>query len=112
MKKLIISLYVFFFTGGTYAQERQNTVVAEFDFNKPSHFVFVKPDSIKWRLPVVIADTIRVALLVTHGKVRFAHRHEGYMVIRLKDTVYLDDKKRELKLPVIVWNVKPKKQLP
>lgn len=99
MKKLLLAAYIFFCTGGTYAQERQNTVVAELDFNRSTVLQFVKP------------DTLRATLLITRNRMRMAYSYEGYMVIHQKDTIYLDDRKRVIKLPVKVWGVKIKDKL-
>lgn len=95
MKKILLATYIFFCTGGTYAQERQNTVVAEIDFNRPTRLQFVEPK----------ADTLRATLLITRNRMRMAYSYEGYAVIRQRDTVYLDDKKRLIKPPVKVWGV-------
>lgn len=100
MKKLLLCFYIFFCTGGTYAQQRQNVVVAEVDFNKPTI------------LSVTRADTVRATFLITRGHMQIAHSYEGYAVIRQRDTICLDDRMRPLKAPVMVWNVKILKQNP
>lgn len=127
MKKLLLAAYIFFFTGGCFAQsickhgianckswdcaqQRQNTVVAEIDFNKPTTCFFCK------------ADTIRAKLLITRGRMRYAHSYEGYAVIGWLatgpdnkvqwDTLYLDDRKRLLKPPVKVWGMERKEGKP
>lgn len=97
MKKIILATYIFFCTGGTYAQERQNNVVAEVDFNRP---MVIKPSYLNWK-----NDTIRAALLITRGHMQMAHEKPGYVVYRSKDTIYLDDRKMVLKAPVKVWMV-------
>lgn len=118
MKKFILAAYIFFCTGGTYAQvkvcnhpmvgcwciERIDTLVAELDFNRPLTLP-VNPYSIKWRMPVIKPDTLRATLLITRNRMRMAYSYEGYVVIRQRDTVYLDDKKRLIKPPVKVWGV-------
>lgn len=96
MKKALLAAYVFFCTGGTYAQERQNSVVAEIDFNRPTPLQFVPPK----------ADTIRATLLISSGHMAIAHQRPGYVVYRQRDTIYLDDRMKPLKAPVTVWNVK------
>lgn len=95
MKKIILATYIFFCTGGTYAQERQNTVVAEIDINRPATLQFVQYRS----------DTLRATLLITRGHMQMAHEKPGYVVYRSKDTIYLDDRKMVLKAPVKVWMV-------
>lgn len=93
MKKLILATYILFCTGGTYAQPRQNVVVAEVDFNRPAPLQFVQYRS----------DTVRATLLITRGHMQMAHEKPGYVVYRSKDTIYLDDRKIQLKAPVKVW---------
>jgi hypothetical protein len=97
MKKILFSLYIFFCTGGTYAQDRKNNIVAEIDFNRPAQLVFK-------------ADTVRATFLITRGRMQIAHSYEGYAIIKGRDTVYLDDRKRVLKAPVTVWSTKIKTQ--
>ena len=100
MKKTLLAAYLFFCTGGTYAQQRQKVVVAEFDFYKPPTLLLHK------------ADTIRATFLITRGRMQIAHSYEGYAVIRQRDTIYLDDRMRPLKAPVTVWNAKLLKPKP
>lgn len=96
MKKALLAAYIFLCTGGTYAQQRQNVVVAEVDFNRPALMQFVQYRS----------DTVRASLLITRGHMQIAHEKPGYVVYRSKDTIYLDDRKMVLKAPVKVWLVK------
>jgi hypothetical protein len=116
MKKFLLAAYIFFFTGGCFAQtfcahavnncqcnpqQRQNTVVAEIDFNSKK---------------IEKIDTIRVTLLVTRNNMRMAFSYEGYAVIRTVqtfgmfqcDTTFLDDRKRLIKPPITVWGMKEK----
>lgn len=95
MKKLLLATYIFLCTGGTYAQERQNTVVAEVDFNRQT-LQFTQYRS----------DTVRVTMLrsVCDRKC-MPFTDKGYVVYRTKDTIYLDDRKIEFKAPVKVWMV-------
>jgi len=97
MKKSLLVLYIFFCACCAFSQGRQNTVVAEVDFNRPPTIV-IKPSYLKY------ADTVRAALQVTRGHMTIAHERMGYVVFRLKDTIYLDDRKRQLKAPVKVWS--------
>jgi hypothetical protein len=99
MKKALLASYIFFCTGGTYAQQRQNVVVAEVDFNRPAALQFVQYRS----------DTVRATLLITRGHMQMAHEKPGYVVYRTKDTIYLDDRKIQLKAPVKVWATKIEK---
>jgi hypothetical protein len=99
MKKALLAAYIFFCTGGTYAQQRQNVVVAEVDFNRATVLQFAQ-----YR-----ADTVRATLLITRGHMQMAHEKPGYVIYRTKDTVYLDDRKMVLKAPVKVWMVKKEK---
>lgn len=101
MKKALLALYIFFCTGGTYAQPRQNAVVAEVDFNRPTTLQFNKPDTSGW----FRSDTIRATFLITRGHMQIAHEKPGYVVYRSKDTIYLDDRKMVLKAPVRVWMI-------
>jgi hypothetical protein len=96
MKHTLLSLYIFFCTGGTYAQDRQNAVAAELDFNRSTTLQFARQ------------DTIRATLLITQGHMTIAHEKPGYVVIRAKDTVYLDDRKIIIKPPATVWGYKAK----
>jgi hypothetical protein len=100
MKHTLITLYLVIFTGGTYAQTRPNTVVAEVDFNRPNTMV-IKPSYLNLK-----QDTIRATLLITSGHMTMAHEKSGYVVFRTKDTIYLDDRLRQLKAPVKVWGFK------
>jgi hypothetical protein len=133
MKKLLLATYIFFCTGGTYAQtfcahavhncqcnpqQRKNTVVAELDFNKPTD---LSRHMVTTRTPII--DTVRATLLVTRNNMRMAFSYEGYAVFRdvpgkwcmsgdtlapIRDTIYLDDRKRPIKPPVTVWGMKEK----
>jgi hypothetical protein len=94
MKKLLLAAYLVLFAGDTIAQDRQNNLTAELDFSKKTTLEFVKN------------DTIRVTLLITNGHMTIAHEKPGYVVLRSKDTLYLDDRKIILKAPVKVWMVK------
>lgn len=96
--KHLLTLYLTICTGSTYAQ-RSNNVVAEVDFNRPTtlHFTNLK------------RDTLRATLLITNGHMTIAHEKPGYVVFRTKDTIYLDDRRRELKAPVRVWGYLPSK---
>jgi hypothetical protein len=128
MKKFILAAYIFFFTGGCFAQkskckhdtpactcwkpiDRQNIVVAEIDFNHPGGK----------------SDTVRATLLITRESIRNAFSYEGYAVFRdvpgrwvlsgdtlapVRDTTYLDDRKRPIKPPITVWGMKEKEQTP
>lgn len=94
MKQLLFANYLFFCTGGTYAQPRQNNVVAEVDFNRPTMLQFR-------------SDTLRATMLITLcDRKCIAFTYKGYVVYRSKDTIYLDDRKMVLKAPVRVWGVK------
>ena len=95
--KLLLTFYLTIFTGGVYAQ-RNNTVVAEIDFNRPTTLQFTRN------------DTIRAMLLITNGHMTMAHEKPGYVVFRTKDTMYLDDKRRVIKAPVRVWGYKKEGQ--
>jgi hypothetical protein len=127
MKKFLLAAYIFFFTGGCFAQsickhgianckswdcaqQRQNTVVAEIDFNSKK---------------IEKIDTVRATLLVTRNNMRMAFSYEGYAVIRQVmgvlpvgttlercDTIYLDDRKRLIKPPITVWGMKEKEGKP
>jgi hypothetical protein len=127
MKKFLLAAYIFFFTGGCFAQsickhgianckswdcaqQRQNTVVAEIDFNSKK---------------IEKIDTVRATLLVTRNNMRMAFSYEGYAVIRqvmgvlpvgttleICDTIYLDDRKRPIKPPITVWGMKEKEGKP
>lgn len=99
MKQTLLATYLFLFAGGTYAQDRQNVVVAEIDFNKPAALQFTNLKN----------DTLRATLLITRGHMNIAHEKPGYVVYRGKDTIYLDDRKMVLKAPVKVWMVKKEK---
>jgi hypothetical protein len=99
MKKLLLAAYLVLFAGDTIAQERQNNVVAEVDFNRSATLQFTQYRS----------DTTRATLLITRGHMQMAHEKPGYVVYRTKDTIYLDDRKIVLKAPVKVWMVKKEK---
>jgi hypothetical protein len=132
MKKFLLAAYIFFFTGGTYAQSvycthakvnceckgRKNNIVAELDFNKPTDLSRYMGTN---RTPRF--DTVRATLLVTRDRMRMAFSYEGYAVFRdvpgkwvmngdtlapVKDTIYLDDRKRPIKPPITVWGMKEK----
>lgn len=98
MKKFLLVAYIFFCTCGTYAQDLQNVVVAEIDFNKQPAWVQFK------------SDTVRATLLITTCKNKcIPFTYEGYVVFRDKDTIYLDDRRISIKPPVTVWNFKTHK---
>jgi hypothetical protein len=135
MKKFLLAAYIFFCTGGCFAQtfcahavhncqcnpqQRQNTVVAELDFNKPTD---LSRHMVTTRTPII--DTVRATLLVTRNNMRMAFSYEGYAVIRqvmgvlpvgttleICDTIYLDDRKRPIKPPITVWGMKEKEGKP
>lgn len=98
MKKLILATYLFFCTGGTYAQQRFSDVFKKADFGTVIYFP--PGGSVMHR-----SDTIRATLLITRGHMQIAHEKPGYVVYRSKDTIYLDDRKMVLKAPVKVWLV-------
>lgn len=99
MKHLTLLTYIFFCTGGTYAQLWPINAEAEIDFNRPTILQFTQYRS----------DTLRATLLITRGHKQIAHEKPGYVVYRSKDTIYLGDKRIVLKAPVKVWGVKIEK---
>jgi hypothetical protein len=49
-------------------------------------------------------DTIRASLLVTLRPMGVAHHREGYAVVKNGNAItFLDCRKSEVKLPIIVW---------
>jgi hypothetical protein len=120
MKKFLLAAYIFFFTGGCIAQQRENKVVAEIDFNKPT--IVLSAD-----LNAIQSDTIKATLQLSRGLIRY--KKIGYAVINkvvvkavlnddvtatriVSDTTYLDDRKRLIKPPITVWGMKEKEGKP
>lgn len=60
--------------------------------------------TVEWRLPVTTPDTLRAIILVTLSPNGIAHARMGYVVIAEgKEIVYLDCRKRALKMPQVGW---------
>lgn len=60
--------------------------------------------TVEWRLPVTTPDTLRAIVLVTLSPNGIAHSRMGFVVISEgKRPVYLDCRKKALKLPMVGW---------
>lgn len=65
----------------------------------------IQTGSAEWRLPATTPDTLRAICLVSLFQNSIAHARMGWVVIEQgKRPVYLDCRKRALKLPQVGWD--------
>lgn len=107
MKRLFLTL-LFSASLAAFSQVPDTTVeLREYNWSGPksSHILHQNPDgSFSIRDPDVKPDTLRAICLVSLFQNGIAHARMGYVVITPgKRPVYLDCRKRALKLPQVGW---------